>query len=159
MWWKKILFTALYIGYSPLAPGTMGTILAVLIYIIEYLLIGDCSWIINLFIVIIMLYPSIKLGDAGVAYFNNSDPQEIVLDEVMGFWISILFFPFNWKIIALAFVVFRIMDIIKPYPAYKLQRLKNGMGVMIDDYIAGIYSNITILIAIIIANYFNISFY
>ena len=159
MWWKKILFTALYTGYLPAAPGTAGTLLAVLIYILEYLIFGACSWIINLVIVVIMIYPSIKLGDAGVAYFKNSDPPQIVLDEVMGFWISILFYPFNWKIIALAFLIFRIMDIIKPYPAYRLQRLKNGTGVMIDDYIAGIYTNLTILIIIIIANYFHYSFY
>ncbi len=90
MWWKELLFTALYTGYCPIAPGTAGSILALLIYVLEYAIFGDSSWIVNLIVVIIMIYPSIRLGDAGESFLKKKDPPEVVLDEVMGYWISVL---------------------------------------------------------------------
>jgi len=159
MYWKKLLFTALYTGYSPVAPGTAGTILALAIYILEYVIFGNISWVINFVIVVVMLYPSIKLGDAGEAYFNEKDPSGVVLDEVMGYWISVLFYPFSWKIVFLAFIIFRFLDIVKPYPAQRLQKVKGGLGIMLDDYIAGIYTNLALLTTMIIANSLGFSIY
>ena len=145
------MFTACYAGYSPVAPGTAGTFVAFAIYVLEYLVFGYSCWLINLVIVLVMLYPSIKIGDAGEAYFNEKDPPKVVFDEVIGYWISVLFYPFSWKIAILAFIIFRIMDIVKPYPANMLQKLEGGLGVMIDDFIAGIYTNLTLLIIVIIS--------
>ena len=150
MWWKKCLFTAFYMGYSPIAPGTLGTIIALAIYILEYLIFGNLSWIVNLVVVLVMLYPSIKLGDEGEAYFGKKDPSEVVLDEVIGYWVSVLLYPFNWKIAILAFFIFRITDIVKPYPINTLQKLEGGLGIVIDDIIAGVYTNLIILVIMII---------
>jgi len=155
MKWKELLFTAFYSGYSPVAPGTAGTFVGLLLYALEYLIFGDSSHIVNIIVVAVMLYPAVRLGDAGEEFFGRKDPQEIVLDEVMGYWISVLFYPFSWKIAVLAFFIFRIMDIIKPYPAGKLQDLRGGLGVMIDDYIAGAYTNIIILMLVLVSKYFN----
>jgi phosphatidylglycerophosphatase A len=106
-----------------------------------------------------MLYPSIKLGDSGEVFFKKNDPSEVVLDEMMGYWISVLFYPFSWKIAILAFFLFRIADIIKPYPANRLQKSKGGFGIMMDDFIAGIYVNITILCVLIIFRFTGMKIY
>lgn len=155
--WKKLLFTGFYTGYSPIAPGTLGSILAMFLYIIEYYVFGNNVWLCNLIVVLLMICPAIKLADAGEKYFGKKDPQQVVLDEIMGYWISILLFPFNWKIVIYALLLFRIMDIIKPYPIKKMEKLKSGLGIMMDDYISGIYANITLRIIIIITGIFGIS--
>ena len=113
----------------------------------------------NLVVVLVMLYPSIKLEDEGEAYFGKKDPSEVVLDEMMGYWISVLFYPFSWMIAVYAFILFRFMDIVKPYPINKLQNLRGGLGIMADDFIAGIYSNLTVLITVIIAHIYGISIF
>lgn len=148
MWWKKLFFTGLYTGHFPMAPGTAGTFLALLIYYFEYIIFGESGRVVNLVVVLIMIYPSIKLGDAGEEYYRKEDPPQVVLDEMMGYWISVLFYPFSWKIAIIAFVLFRIADILKLYPANRFQEIKGGVGIMMDDYVAGIYTNIA-LIAII----------
>ncbi len=138
---KEILFTGFYSGYSPFAPGTAGTIVGVAIYFLLYLLFGGRNIVYaNIALVALMAYPAIKLGDAGEEFFGVKDAQQVVLDEMMGYWITMLFLPFNWKLVIAGFILFRIMDIIKPWPAGKLQDLKGGLGIMIDDYIAGVYA-------------------
>ena len=103
-----------------------------------------------------MIFPSIKLADAGEKYFGNKDPQQVVLDEIMGYWISVLLFPFNWKVAIYALLLFRIMDIIKPYPIKKVENLKSGLGIMMDDYISGIYANLSLRIIIFLTGFFGI---
>lgn len=152
MRWKELLFTGFYTGYSPVAPGTAGTLVALLIYLIEYACFGKFVWLSNLIIVLFMIYPSVKIADSGELFFAEKDPQQVVLDEIMGFWISVLFFPFNWKIIILAFILFRLYDIIKPFPIAKFENIKGGLGIMLDDFVSGIYTNLTILL---VAKFFN----
>ncbi len=156
MKFKVLLFTAFYSGYSPIAPGTAGTLVGMLIYFIEYLIFGAASLNVHLVLVLVMIYPSIKLGDAGEKYFGEKDPSPVVLDEVMGYWISVLFHPFNWKIAIIAFFVFRIFDIIKPYPARTLENLKGGLGIMLDDYVAGLYTNFFLFGIIFLSKYLNV---
>ncbi|HQP49102.1 MAG TPA: phosphatidylglycerophosphatase A, partial [Spirochaetota bacterium] len=85
--------------------------------------------------------------------------QEVVLDEVLGYWITVLFYPFSWKIAVTAFFLFRLYDVIKPFPARKLQDLSGGLGIMIDDYIAGIYANLTLLLLIFLSGFTCFSFF
>jgi phosphatidylglycerophosphatase A len=151
MWWKEFIFTACYTGYIPVAPGTAGTLIAMGIYILEYYFLGSRAWILNVILVAVLIYPAIRLGDIGEEFFKKKDPDEVVLDEALGYWISVLFHPFNWYMVLLAFVLFRIFDILKPYPARRLQQLNGGIGIMIDDWIAGIYTNLTLLIIVLIS--------
>lgn len=155
--WKKLLFTGFYSGYSPVAPGTVASILALLLYLIEFYIFGDFVWISNLVIVIVMVFPSIVLASAGEEYFGEKDPQQVVLDEIMGYWISVLLFSFNWKVMIYALLLFRIMDIIKPYPIKKLENLKSGLGIMMDDFISGIYANFSLRIMILVTGFFGIN--
>lgn len=159
MRFREILFTAFYSGYFPFAPGTAGTLVGMIFYVIEYLIFKENCMTVNAIIVIFMLFPAIKLGDMGEKFFGRKDPSEVVLDEVMGYWISVLFIPFSWKIAIMAFFIFRIMDILKPFPAGSLQRLKGGWGIMIDDYIAGIYTNLILQLIIMVTNNLDMPIY
>jgi phosphatidylglycerophosphatase A len=156
MWWKELFFTGFFSGYSPIAPGTAGTLLAVLIYILEYIFFKTGCIITNFIFVLIMLYPSFKLGDAGEKFFNKKDPSEVVIDEMIGLWVSVLFIPFSLQIALLAFIIFRIIDIFKPYPIRKLEKLKGGFGIVLDDFMAGVFTNIIIRLIIIFTGFFGV---
>lgn len=148
MWWREFLFTGAYTGYFPVASGTAGTLLAMSLYILEYLIFGESSWIANLLVVAVMFFPAIKLGDEGERFFGVKDPSEVVLDEIIGYDVAVLFHPFSWGIALGAFIIFRVLDILKPFPARRLESLGGGLGVLCDDLVAGIYANL-ILVAIL----------
>jgi len=141
---EEFFFTAFYSGYSPVAPGTAGTLVAMALYILENLIFSSADPIhihmFNFIFLCIIIYPCIKLGDAAEIFFNAKDPQQVVLDEVLGYWIGILFIPFSFSTAFMAFILFRLFDIVKPFPADRLQSLKGGVGIMIDDIIAGLYT-------------------
>jgi phosphatidylglycerophosphatase A len=86
-----------------------------------------------------------------VEHDKGKDPGIIVIDEFAGLWISVLFLPQNIYVLIAAFLLFRILDIIKPFPANRAQTLPAGWGVMTDDVIAGIYTNIALQIIIYIS--------
>ncbi len=156
---KEFIFTGMYSGYFPVAPGTAGSLVAMGIYIIEYYLFGKASWIANLAVVLVMIYPSIKISGEGERFFGKKDPQEVVLDEMLGYWIAVLFYPFNWKIAVTAFFVFRFFDIIKPFPVNRIQKMQGGMGIVMDDIIAGVYANLVMLVLTVILPAFKISIF
>ncbi len=141
---KIILATGFYSGYFPKAPGTAGTLVGLIIYIIIHLAVPEYAVKINIALVLISIYPSIKIGDFAEKFFAKKDPQQVVLDEISGIWTALMFHPFSWSCVIAAFFIFRFMDIVKPFPANRLQKLKGGAGIMIDDYIAGVYANICV---------------
>ncbi|HOT43877.1 MAG TPA: phosphatidylglycerophosphatase A [Spirochaetota bacterium] len=156
---KEFLFTAFYAGHSPVAPGTAGTLVGMALYFIVFLLSGEISWVVNLIAVVALFYPFMKLADDGERYFGVKDPEQVVIDEIMGYWISVLFYPFNIKIAVAAFFVFRFFDILKPWPAGKLQSLRGGLGIMIDDCVAGVYTNLILLAAVLVLKLFHVDIY
>jgi phosphatidylglycerophosphatase A len=158
---KEFLFTAFYAGYSPVAPGTAGSLVGMAIYFIEYLIAGDKSiWVVNTTVALLLFYPAMKLADEGERFFGVKDPPQVVIDEVEGYLISVLFLPyFNLKVALAAFVIFRVLDVIKPWPAGRLQRLKGGLGIMIDDCVAGAYTLVIIIITILVLKLFHVDIY
>jgi phosphatidylglycerophosphatase A len=80
----------------------------------------------------------------------GSDPSKVVIDEIIGIWISMLFLPPGWIALIAAFVLFRIFDIYKPLFINKAEQLKGGWGIMADDALAGIYTNISIQLVYIV---------
>ena len=82
--------------------------------------------------------------------FKEDDPKKVVIDEVAGMLASCLFFPFRWRYILIAFFFFRLLDIFKPFPIKKLEKIKGGIGIMMDDIISGIISYLLVLIFIIL---------
>lgn len=86
--------------------------------------------------------------------FGKKDARYIVIDEVSGMLLSLGFLPYyNIKVIIAGFLVFRILDSLKPYPAWQLQGLKGSLGVMSDDIIAGIYTNVVLQLALKLASF------
>ena len=131
------------IGYIPIASGTFGSmagiILGYIIYLIEF----------NLFYILIPILFILGIISSNIyeKQTNIKDSSIIVIDEVVGQLISMMFFMHNNFLVILSFFIFRIFDILKPWPAsYIDNKIKGGMGVMLDDVIAGIYTIFTIYI-------------
>jgi len=157
--WKEFLFTGAYTGYFPWAPGTAGTVLAAAIYFAEYLVFGRLLWLGNAVVVALLLYPAVRLCGAGERYFGVKDPPEVVLDEIIGYLIAVLFLPFNPFVAAGSFLLFRLFDIIKPWPAGKLQKLNGGVGIMVDDCVAGAYALAVMVAALAVLRYCGVHVY
>ncbi|MFW6366111.1 MAG: phosphatidylglycerophosphatase A [Spirochaetota bacterium] len=134
----RLLYTGFYTGLVPVAPGTAGTVLALVLYMIVQTHAGRCGLFINMVVVLILLYPAILLGDHAERETGIKDPQVVVLDEMMGYWITMFMVPYSVSAAIAGFVLFRFFDILKPWPIRSLQRLKGGLGIMIDDYVAGV---------------------
>lgn len=154
----KLTATALGAGYSPFAPGTMGAIVGcIALWLLEkYNLISTTSTPI-LFIGLIVI--TTILGIIATDKLEEDwgkDPSKVVLDEVIGMWITMMFVPFSFLNVLIGFGLFRFFDIAKPLGIRKLESLKGGVGVMADDILAGIYANITLqIIVYIITIYFS----
>ena len=123
-------------GYMPLAPGTAGSLLALLVYF--FLPLTPFSWLI-----ITLFFIGIGVWAAEVVEKKlGKDPGIVVVDEMIGQWCALLFLPLTFRILIMGFLLFRLLDIIKPFPARNFERLKGGIGIVLDDIMAGIYTNI-----------------
>jgi len=140
-----VIATGVGSGYAPFAPGTVGTIAGIPVY----LLLSRLSWTFYLISVLILTLLAIYISREGEKIFNEKDSPRIVIDEIVGFqWTMFLVLPTVLHIL-LGFFLFRLFDIVKIFPAGYLQnRLPGGYGIVIDDVVAGMYSNIILLIAI-----------
>ena len=132
---EKFIGSGFYTGYFPVASGTVGSFAALLIYLIP----GFENLIIIIPAIIIFAVYGIYLGNKFEIKYGK-DPSECTVDEVVGTWISLLALPKTIGIIVAAFLIWRILDIIKPPPARGLEKLKGGLGIMIDDVVSGIYT-------------------
>ncbi len=129
-----------YAGKSPFAPGTAGTAVGVLLYL---LLRGlPLAW----YLVVCVFVTGIGVWAAGEAekLLGKKDAPSIVIDEIAGYLISMIMAPSGWGYVIAAFFLFRIFDIVKPFPLHRIQDLHGGLGVMLDDVGAGIYTSITL---------------
>jgi phosphatidylglycerophosphatase A len=141
----KLFASALFSGYSPIASGTVGSAVALAIYFIPGF---ESAVVIGTSIVVVFL-----LGINAAAKMEKRyghDPAEVTIDEVAGMWISLILLPKKIFIAIAAFIVFRLFDIIKPFPAHKFDNMHGGFGIMMDDVIAGIYANIILQLALLI---------
>ena len=88
-------------------------------------------------------------GNIAEHHFGRTDPGHVVIDEVVGVLITLFLNPVTWKGAIVAFLAFRVMDIIKPFPANRLERLHGGLGVMADDAMAAVYANLAMRVVIL----------
>jgi phosphatidylglycerophosphatase A len=141
--------TFAFSGLSPIASGTVGSLVAVLLYFIYPPLQSPIPLIIACILVLI-----IGTKSAGVIERTTGiqDPGIVVIDEVLGQWVALLFIPPEYNhvmsIVLIAFLLFRIFDVVKVPPARYFERKEGGLGIMLDDVVAGIYANIGTRIAI-----------
>ncbi|MBU8933283.1 MAG: phosphatidylglycerophosphatase A [candidate division Zixibacteria bacterium] len=147
----KMIASGFYSGYSPLIPGTTGTIPAWLIA--YYLIAGNLSVLIAATVVTTAL--SIWVAGEAESYYGH-DSKKIVMDEWAGMFIAIILVPFSLTNYAIAFVAFRIFDVIKLPPAAQAERLPRGWGVTMDDVVAGIQANIATRVVIFAMGYFGV---
>lgn len=122
-------------GYAPKAPGTAGTIVAILPY---YFLV-QTSLAVYLGIILLAVIAGIYLCDQADRQLGGHDNKQIVWDEFCGFWLTMTAIPFSWLNVLLGFILFRYFDIHKPWPIRLVdQKLSGGLGVMADDLLAGL---------------------
>ena len=133
-------------GYSPIAPGTAGSLVGLLLFWPLRHLNGPA--------LVLVVSVSFLVGVAAAASVarraGRKDPGIVVVDEVVGMWTSLLFLPFTAGTAALGFVLFRVMDVLKPYPARQLEDLPGGWGIMADDLMAGVYANLALRVALLV---------
>ncbi len=151
--------TTFGVGYLPLAPGTWGSMVGVGIYLAFEQIVSKASanflstgwtesqltaWLHALNIILFLFFCLLGIWAANRAtiLFKNKDPQQAVVDEVIGQLITFLFVPFlvSWHFVLAGFLLFRLFDIWKPYPIDSLQNLPAGIGVCADDILAGVYA-------------------
>jgi phosphatidylglycerophosphatase A len=131
--------TVFGVGYVPVAPGTFGSAAGLLVWavlpeapgasaaaIAVLFAVGSCS------------------GRIAERHFQTEDPAPVVIDEVMGMLVTLFMNPVGWLGATVAFLLFRIADVIKPFPANRLERLGGGIGVMADDFMAAVYANLVL---------------
>ena len=140
-----ILFIAqgAYSGKSPVAPGTAGTLVGLLLYL--GIRNSGPSFYVSL-TVLLCIVGTWAAGKAEII-LNKKDSPSIVIDEIAGYFIALFMAPSGWGFVAAAFVLFRVFDIAKPWPLKQLQKVNGGPGVMLDDIGAGVYTNIALQIA------------
>jgi len=139
--WIKLAATFFYLGYMPVMPGTFGSLAGLIIFY----LIKDYVPI-YLTITLFLLLLGLLLTAGAQEIFQKKDPRFIVIDEVTGMLISFIFVPYDVRLLIIGFFIFRILDTLKPFPADRLHNLKGGLGVMGDDIVAGIYTNLLLQI-------------
>ena len=136
-----LLATGFGVGYSPIAPGTLGTLIAIPVY---YFLSNIHSPIYEITL-IGFFFLSVWISQKAEIFFGKRDDPRIVIDEMMGFLITMLWVPKTILFIILGFFLFRFFDILKPFPIRRLEKsLKGGWGVVLDDVMAGVYANIVL---------------
>ena len=130
-----------YCGYFPFAPGTVGSAAGLVFYLLVW---WTGSSIVEVGLIAALFAVGVWAGTTAERYFGGVDPGPIVLDEVVGMLITLAFIPVGWSGALAGFFLFRIYDIIKPYPAGRLEALHGGLGVMADDAMAAVYANLSL---------------
>ena len=139
------------VGYLPLAPGTFGSLVGVgLFLLLARAMAGDVLVAVVLALIVAVTLAGIWAGSRIEQLSGRKDPGKVVVDEVAGQLIALfpltLFAHWSTGIVILSFILFRFFDIVKPYPANRLQELDGGIGIMFDDLIAGVYGAVVVSI-------------
>jgi phosphatidylglycerophosphatase A len=139
----KIISTFFYIGYLPLVPGTFASLAGIFLFY----LIKNSIFAYTLLTLVLLVLGFLVSGRAE-QIFKEKDARCIVIDEVAGMLLSLIFIPYDIKFTVAAFVLFRILDALKPFPADRIQDLRGGAGIMGDDIVAGLYTNIILQVVL-----------
>ena len=137
------LATAFGAGFMPKAPGTLGSAVGLLLWF----LLPASAWAQACAIALVVIAGSWS-ADVAERHFGRHDPGQVVIDEVAGMLITLFLNPFSWFSATVGFLLFRAADIVKPFPARRLERLPGGLGIMADDVMAGIYANLGLRLCI-----------
>jgi phosphatidylglycerophosphatase A len=136
--------TAGYVGYVPMAPGTFGSAVGLVVYAAVR---ATSSWTVEAITLAVALLAGIWSADR-VERRLGKDPGIVVIDEVLGMLVTLAFLDVNVAGAVVGFFFFRVLDVIKPPPAARLENLHGGPGIMFDDLMAGLYGNIAMRVSI-----------
>jgi phosphatidylglycerophosphatase A len=134
-----------YIGYVPVAPGTFGSAVGLALF---PLIRWSGSTAIELGAIVLLLALGVWSGNVAERHFRQVDPGPVVLDEVAGMLITLALIPVTVSGAIVGFLIFRLFDVIKPWPANRLESLPGGLGMMADDAMAAVYGNIAMRLLI-----------
>jgi phosphatidylglycerophosphatase A len=132
--WKAIA-TCCGLGFTPVAPGTAASLAIALVY---KLFLFRLSWPFYLVLLVILGALGLMASTIYAAELGQDDPGRIVVDEACGQLVSLFAVPATWTAVGLSFFLFRLFDIIKPFPIRQVERLSGGWGIMTDDLLAGL---------------------
>ena len=137
--------TGFYSGYAPVAPGTAGSIVGLIFIWLFFGPLWKHSPALCLIVFAILFAISCWISDEAERLFDEHDSPKIVIDEVLGMAATMFGNPLTFPYVMLGFLLFRVADVIKPWPASWIDRhMRNGAGVMLDDLAAAIYANIVL---------------
>ncbi|MFH0777283.1 MAG: phosphatidylglycerophosphatase A [Candidatus Eisenbacteria bacterium] len=136
---ERLLATIFYIGYAPVVPATFGAAFAAVVFWFVMPESASLEVVATLLLVLVAVRVS---GTAEKSY--GHDARRIVIDEAAGMFVSLCFLPKSLPLYVVSFVAFRIFDVVKPFPAGRVQGLRGGWGVVADDLFAGVYANLLV---------------
>jgi phosphatidylglycerophosphatase A len=153
MAWNRrfMLFFAtwFYSGLIPFAPGTWGTIAAVPFAACAY----SFGFITSCISITLILVIAISVSGKAANIMRMDDPSSVVIDEVAGMFVTLFLIPLSWMSVIAGFVLFRIFDIVKPFPVGLIdKKVHGGAGIVLDDVMAGIYANVGVRMILILMN-------
>jgi phosphatidylglycerophosphatase A len=137
---RAALFLAswFFTGLVPKAPGTVGTLaaipMALAIHFLGAVYGGVC--------LLILISVAVLTSELSRKLMGRGDPSEIVIDEAAGYSVTLFLLPLSWFNLTLGFFLFRFFDISKPFPIRRLEKVKGGFGIVLDDILAGVYANL-----------------
>ncbi|HET9566983.1 MAG TPA: phosphatidylglycerophosphatase A [Vicinamibacterales bacterium] len=135
-----------YLGYVPVAPGTFGSAAGLVVF-------AAVRWsgspALELAVIILLFAVGVWSANAAERHFGGVDPAPVILDEVVGMLITLAFLPVNITGAIVGFLLFRLFDVVKPWPANRLEALHGGLGVMADDAMAGVYGNVAMRLLVV----------
>lgn len=162
----RLIATGFFSGYFPWASGTLGSLVGVVLYLIPGVehtgILAACIVVALIAGVITSHRVALAVGnqltknaELAKATFQSgsshaADPSIVVIDEIVGMWISLMMLPKTISVIVTAFVLFRVFDIIKPPPARNVEAVPKGWGIMLDDVVAGIYANAAVRLLMLV---------
>ena len=136
--------TVAYCGYFPFAPGTVGSAAGLAVYALVW---WSQSRALEMGLILGIFAAGVWSASAAERHFGGTDPGPVVIDEVVGMLITLAFIPAGPAAAIAGFVLFRVFDVIKPFPADRLEQLHGGLGVMADDAMAAVYANLSLRLA------------
>jgi len=138
---SKVVSTFFGIGFIPFAPGTLTSMVIVLLY--KYYLYRF-SWPLYALILILLFFIGVYVSTKYSTALNKKDPRKIVIDEAIGQHLVLFRMSNAWFPVLSCFILFRVFDIVKPFPIKKVETLPAGWGIMLDDVVAAVYAGVIV---------------
>lgn len=144
---SKIIATVFGIGYFPIAPGTLTSLIVIFLY---RLFLHKLSWPLYLLLFFLLFFVGVFASSKYASELRKRDPGNIVIDEATGQFLLLFRMSEDWLPLLLSFFLFRLFDIVKPIPIRKVENFPSGWGIMMDDLLAAIYAGVIINLYIIL---------